>query len=91
MGFGSLLGGLLGNIGSKLIPLPGINGEAVGSALGGLTGFKKGGRVKRTGIAKVHKGEYILPKGVAPTKAQKSKVEKGKKGKGGKGGKGGKK
>jgi len=23
-------------------------------------GFKKGGKVKRTGVAKVHKGEYVL-------------------------------
>lgn len=90
MGFGSILGGLLGNIGSKLLPIPGINGEALGSALGGLSGFKNGGRVKRTGKALVHKGEYVLPVGVAPTKAQKAKVAKKKAG-GKKGGKGGKK
>ncbi len=91
MGFGSLLGGLLGNIASKIVPIPGINGEQVGSALGGLSGFKKGGRVKRTGKAVVHKGEYVLPVGVAPTKAQKAKVAKKKAGgkKGGKSGKGG--
>ena len=86
MGFGSLLGGLLGNIASKIVPIPGINGEQVGSALGGLSGFKKGGRVKRTGKAIVHKGEYVLPVGVAPTKAQKAKVAKKKRGGGKKGG-----
>lgn len=39
-----------------------------------LPAFKKGGRVKRTGKALVHKGEYILPRGVKPTKAQVKKV-----------------
>ena len=38
--------------------------------------FKTGGRVKRTGLAKVHKGEFVLPKEVKPTKAQKAKVAK---------------
>ena len=42
--------------------------------------FKNGGRVKRkrgkAKIAQVHAGEYILPVGVAPTKAQKSAVAK---------------
>ena len=44
-----------------------------------LPAFKKGGRVKRTGKAIVHKGEYILPKGVKPTKAQVKKVNAMKK------------
>ncbi len=42
--------------------------------------FKNGGRVKgkrgKARIAQVHAGEYILPVGVAPTKAQKSAVAK---------------
>ncbi len=42
--------------------------------------FKNGGRVKgkrgKGRIAQVHNGEYILPVGVAPTKAQKSAVAK---------------
>ena len=42
--------------------------------------FKNGGRVKgkrgKARIAQVHSGEYILPVGVAPTKAQKSAVAK---------------
>ena len=85
MGFGSTIGGLLGNLGSMIAPIPGVDGGSLGSFLGGLTGFKKGGRVTKTGIAKLHKGEYVLPVGVAPTKAQKAKVEKGKmKGKKGK-------
>ena len=94
MGFGSLLGGLLGNIASKIVPIPGINGEQVGSALGGLSGFKKGGRVKRTGKAVLHKNEWVLPVGVKPTAGQKKAIAKGKaKGGGKKGGgkRGGKK
>jgi hypothetical protein len=31
----------------------------------GLKGFKKGGKVKATGKAKVHKGEYVLKKEAA--------------------------
>lgn len=38
--------------------------------------YKKGGKVKKTGMAKVHKGERVL------TKAQTKKLEKSKKTKG---------
>ena len=91
MGFGSLLGRLAGTIGSALLPIKGVDGGELGSVLGGLAPFKKGGPIKRTGPIYAHKGEYILPKGVPPTKAQKAKVAKKKAGgkKGGKGGKGG--
>lgn len=83
--FGRILGTGLGAIGSALFPVKGIDGGAVGGALGELAPFKKGGRVPRTGKALIHKGEYILPVGVAPTKAQKKAVAKGKaKGKRGK-------
>lgn len=51
-------------------------GGAAGQALGKLSPFKKGGRVRKTGPALVHKGEYILPKGVKPTKKQMKKVAK---------------
>ena len=34
--------------------------------------FKKGGKVKRTGVAKVHKGERVLTKGQAKQYAKKS-------------------
>ena len=78
MGFGSSLGGLLGNIGSALMPIPGVNGGDLGSFLGGLSGFKTGGAVKRTGRALVHKGEYVLPSNCKPTKAQKAVVAKNK-------------
>jgi hypothetical protein len=74
------IGGLLGNAAGQLGGqyFGGDRGRdvggTVGSALGSLLPFKKGGRVKRTGPALVHKGEYVLPKGVKPTKAQKDKV-----------------
>lgn len=42
-----------------------------GSLLSGS--YKRGGKVKRTGLAKVHKGERVL------TKKQASKLRKGKK------------
>jgi hypothetical protein len=32
-----------------------------------IPGYKKGGRVKRTGIARVHKGEVVLTKSAAKT------------------------
>ena len=40
---GGLLGGLLGSLGSQLIPIPGVNGQALGTALGSMTGLKRGG------------------------------------------------
>ena len=43
-----------------------------------LTKLEKGGDVKKTGAVIVHKGEYMLPKGVKPTKAQRKAVAKGK-------------
>ena len=94
-GLGSLAGGALGNwIGSgiggligKLTDRPGGPkgsdiGGAIGSTLGGFAGgafFRKGGKVKRTGPAFVHKGEYVLPKGVKPTRKQVKAVAKKKK------------
>ena len=44
-------------------------------------GYKKGGRVKKTERALVHKGEYVLPKGVKPTKKQVGMIRKKKMGK----------
>jgi hypothetical protein len=32
-----------------------------------IPGYKKGGKVKRTGIARVHKGEVVLTKSAAKT------------------------
>jgi hypothetical protein len=85
--FGPLVGELIGQIaGHHLGKYTGMNsaaggqfGTKFGQVVGGLTRYKKGGRVKRTGKAIVHKGEYVLPRGVRPTKAQRKKVAKGKK------------
>ena len=38
-------------------------------------GYRKGGRVKKTGKALVHKGEFVLPRGVEPTKWQLNKMK----------------
>lgn len=61
-------------------------GKGLGEKLSKLMKYKKGGRVKKTGKAIVHKGEYVLPRGVKPTKSQMKKVakRKSKKKKGGK-------
>ena len=49
-----------------------VSGAAVGqinaaSSPNPIPGYKKGGRVKRTGIARVHKGEVVLTKSAAKT------------------------
>jgi hypothetical protein len=31
-------------------------------AIGKIASYKKGGRVRRTGLALVHKGEYVIPR-----------------------------
>lgn len=78
---GSALGGLIGKrLGGRGGAAAGKN---IGRAVGGLAGgafpmFKKGGKVNKTGLALVHKGEYVLPAGVKPTKAQKARVAKKK-------------
>ena len=81
--FGSLLGGRLGAIGSKFLPIPGVDGQVLGTALGGLAPFKNGGAVGgKKGKAKVilaHGGEYVLPANAKPTKAQKAIVARNKK------------
>ena len=67
--------------------LGGDIGGAIGSSIGNwgqkLLGFKKGGKVPgakgKPKIAIIHGGEYILPIGVKPTKAQKSAVARRKK------------
>ena len=80
---GGALGGFAGGeIGGKLGNRSA--GQQAGTIIGTAGGaavpwFKKGGRVKKTGLAYVHAGEFILPKGVSATKAQKARVAKGKK------------
>jgi hypothetical protein len=79
---GKFVGGFVGREGSNALlgrkhrKCGGELGEAAGEKLGELSPFKKGGRVRKTGKAVVHKGEYILPRGVAPTARQKRMVAK---------------
>ena len=82
MGFwGGLLGQGLGAIGSKLLPIKGLDGQALGGALGSLAPFKNGGAVgKKKRVILVHPNEYVLPANAKPTKAQKAIVAKNKKG-----------
>lgn len=84
MGFiGSRVGGFLGDkisqskFAKKRPGLANVASFGLG-AMGSLSPYEKGGRVTRTEPALVHKGEYVLPKGVKPTKAQKRAVAKGK-------------
>ena len=83
MGFlSNLLGQGLGYLGGGLFGDSGT-GAKIGGALGNLLPFKKGGRVPQTHSGQVpallHSGEYVLPAGVKPTKAQMKKVADGKK------------
>jgi len=82
---GAALGRSFGNFaGQGLGKFTGIGakeGGEIGQDIGGdilekLIPFKKGGRVKKTGPILAHKGEFVLPAGVAPTKAQLKKVMK---------------
>lgn len=43
-----------------------LHGKAM-SAVAGVPAYKKGGKVKRTGLAKVHAGEVVLTKGAVKT------------------------
>jgi hypothetical protein len=77
----------LGNIASSINKAEGGNGGSKASinfwnGFGrAFTGYKTGGKVKKTSLALVHKNEYILPANAKPTKAQKAIVAKNKKSK----------
>ena len=43
--FGQALGGLAGGLGSKLLPIPGVDGASLGGWLGGMLPFSRGGMV----------------------------------------------
>ena len=80
MGFGSSIGGFLGNLGSMLFPKPGINGKEFGSAIGGLLPFKKGGRIPAHKIMGFARGGDVS--NVPPNAYQRGgKVRKSRKGK----------
>lgn len=50
----------------------------IGGVLGSFLPFEEGGDVPYDTKAILHKGEFVLPKGVKPTKAQRKAVKKGK-------------
>lgn len=43
--FGQLLGSALGSLGSALFPIPGADGQKIGSHIGSLLPFQQGGMV----------------------------------------------
>lgn len=61
--FGQMIGGALGgSVGKKYGGKTGGKiGSTLGRAAGSLIPFKKGGMVKKTGAALVHKGELVIP------------------------------
>ncbi len=76
---GSKIGGLAGGAFGGFTGTGAEEGGRIGGTIGGnllekLIPFKKGGRVKRTGPILAHKGEFVLPAGVRPTKKQLKRV-----------------
>lgn len=63
-----LIGGLLGQAGGAFLgnAIGGKQGGQAGQQIGGILGnflpFEHGGMVKKTGPAKLHKGELVVPK-----------------------------
>jgi hypothetical protein len=49
----------------KRIPLPFPSKGAHGGDYTGVPSYKRGGKVRKTGLAKLHKGEVVVPKGQA--------------------------
>lgn len=79
-GIGHLAGDVLGKTTGVGADRGGALGEEIGgNVLSKLIPFKKGGKVKKTGPILAHKGEYVLPAGVKPTRAQLKAVAKKKK------------
>jgi hypothetical protein len=80
--FGAAIGNLLGTLGSKIMPIDGVDGGKLGSFMGNLAPFKTGGKVPgkkgRPKVIMAHGGEYVLPANVKPTKAQKAIVARNK-------------
>jgi hypothetical protein len=57
--FGNLLGQGLGALGSRFLPIPGVDGKQLGGALGGMLPFQKGGRVPAHKIMGYERGGAI--------------------------------
>ncbi len=83
MGFlGGLIGSGFGHIAGSA--LGGSKGADLGSRLGQMAGselipFAKGGMVKKTGPAKLHAGEMVVPKHLVKkvSKSLKKEIKKG--------------
>lgn len=76
-----VLGATGGSALGKAVGGDGIGGDilgALGGVIGGFLPFETGGEVPRNTKALLHKGEYVLPAGVKPTKAQRKAVNKRK-------------
>ena len=58
---------LLGKYLSRAVSSAGIKQVEAYSSPNPIPGYKKGGKVKRTGIARVHRGEVVLTKSAAKT------------------------
>ncbi len=55
--FGNLIGSALGSLGSKFLPIEGVDGGKLGGSIGNLLPFKKGGKVRRKTKAKKPKAK----------------------------------
>lgn len=85
---GAIVGGAAGLLGG---PVAGVAGSAIGSKIGKeyiapkinkAAGFRYGGVVGKTGMALIHRDEFVLPVGINPTASQRRKVAVGKNGAG---------
>ena len=63
----STTGGLLGKNLSRAINQGAIDSVNAYNSPNPIPGYKKGGRVKRTGLARVHKNEVVLTASAAKT------------------------
>lgn len=71
--FGNLIGQGLGALGSKFLPIPGVDGKTLGGHLGGSFlpfrrggrvsgGYKKGGLIPKKVVKPYRKGGKVKPK-----------------------------
>ena len=77
--FGNLLGQGVGGLAGGLIGHQ-KEGSAIGGTLGSMLPFKKGGIVRRTGAAKLHAGEMVIPKAMVKKVPKSLKAEIKRKG-----------
>lgn len=78
---GKAIGGFAGKELGQHTGIHQKEGQQIGQDIGGdildfLIPFKKGGKVKKKMPALLHKGEFVLPAKVKPTKAQIKAVKK---------------